>query len=159
MMPLRYANASIFSFFPTQREKSCVTGLYFLPKKGKHRRNSSATPYFSLSVVAAFLHFKVHIEASLSCFLAEFPNLLTLIVSKAQLWNSLSVCFTQSVPPCAPSSGQNPVPNFPILTALSVVCICSSSINAFFPMTQNESSFQYISLDFKVQRECCFYLH
>ena len=45
MMPSRYANASIFSFLPAQREKSCVTGLYFLPQNKKVNTDETAATH------------------------------------------------------------------------------------------------------------------
>ena len=58
-----------FFFTPRiEREKLRYWALFSSAKqKGKHRRNSSATSYISLSVVAAFLDFKLHMEASFSC--------------------------------------------------------------------------------------------
>ena len=49
----------LFFFLPrTEREKLRYSALFSSAKqKDKHRRNSSATQYFSLSVFAALLHF------------------------------------------------------------------------------------------------------
>ena len=65
-----------FFFSPrTEREKLRYWALFSSAKqKGKHWRNSSDTPYFSLSVVTGFLHFKVHIEASFSCCRIAQPS-------------------------------------------------------------------------------------
>ena len=38
-------NASFFSFLPAQREKSCVTGLYFLPQNKKVNTDETAATH------------------------------------------------------------------------------------------------------------------
>ena len=41
-------NASFFSFLPAQREKSCVTRLYFLPQNKKINTDETAAPHSTL---------------------------------------------------------------------------------------------------------------
>ena len=66
-------NASFFSFLPAQREKSCVTRLYFLPQNKKVNTDETAAPHSTLLSLFLLLFFNSFSYRSIVCVLSNCP--------------------------------------------------------------------------------------
>ena len=66
-------NASFFSFLPAQREKSCVSRLYFLPQNKKVNTDETAAPHSTLLSLFLLLFFNSFSYRSIVCVLSNCP--------------------------------------------------------------------------------------
>ena len=64
-------NASFFSFLPAQREKSCVSRLYFLPQNKKVNTDETAAPHSTLLSLFLLLFFNSFSYRSIVCVLSN----------------------------------------------------------------------------------------